>query len=708
MPALVFQPVEEVLGVKISHDASTFEVRASSEEDLDVEIKVRADQVHLLPSGTYRLYLCGPGLISPTLVSMVRSPQVGAPFKTINAPVVPSGRILLSGRTPPSRRGTVHFLSLNLPLGPDGGVPAEMSRRTSLEEAFSTGADMPSGSALAALVDATTGEYLAISPAIGVLAGMTAKAELTIPPKGYSAVAASFSRSSPAGLMVNAEQDLQLVDSSGKLFKPDLVLPSRFQHYAFWFRVPSGNVSLVSRGAVEGLPPTAATLRSEKIERLRLDLRPHPRLSVVGAIPPALRKLDFDLEVREVSGAWAQNRKGKAADFGTQLLVVPPAPFELTLRVGRFLAREMVDLSDGADRQIELHFELVEVTGTVRSDDPMRSGSVVFNGEFAKESTAFSIDDDGRYAAILTAGYYDARVRVPGRDRMFRVGPVEFLRSTEFDIEIPANRFEVRILDEETGTGIPEAELRVHYSDGEVAYSDVSIADSDGLVRLEPLQEGALRLIAMKQGYVRSEQHVEPIGVDSSGREIELRLTPEGASIDLVVKLAKSSPAIGARACVFSNPSTLAWSGATDDRGVVTIPRRLLGLSGVLLHSTSAFATFVVSEDQTPVDLPMRAPQPLRVAVVSGTGEPVKSAGVVLWSRGLRLSPQVLACAAPGESAVPLGGMFTLSTAPAEPLEVLFLNIEGESVPLGLAGALDSERVAIPYPWPSILTVRAE
>lgn len=705
-----FEPVELLpSGESLLQDPAAFSIHVSREEDLDRELVFPAGEPSLLPKGRLRLYAEGPGLISPSLVSMINEIENSELSKAARIPVVASGllRARVAADFPRRGRLRVHLLRAESASNGDEPVPVEMSRRVELA-ACESGIAMPAGMVVAALVDAGTQEFVGLSEVTRVVAGTTRDLLFGAPERGEAGLVLSLGRSSPAYSVADAEQDVELVTPDRKRWQPDLVLPTRYQQYFIWYRLPAGNMTLASAGLREGLPVRSLTLRSGRVERIEEELRPNPRLSLRPVVPPALRSVPAVIRVSDPTSDWWREVSLLEAGEEPAVVQVPPHRLELLMTVRQFGARSVADLSDGLDQEVDLDLRLVELYGTVRTDASSQPVVLFFRNEAGGRVVESTADETGTYRVVLAAGEYDLRARLRGRGREYWIGPERFENSRRFDVDIPSNHFVVIVADSESGEPVPDASVTIANEGLELQFSTVAQTDAAGEVELEPLREGKLRLQARKDGYVDSDRFEESVTVETKERSIAIPLEPEGRAIEMVLRMPNGEPAEGARLSVVPDPATVSWSGTSDASGLVRVPERFSGAMAIVTHPGSGFLPFTVTESARDLTLPAKAGVPLRIRVTNAAGEPVVSAGVLVWSLGYRLSGLALAVAAPGQNVVPPGGLFELSNAPASRLEILFYRPDAGTIELVRTGALDHKRRTVPFPWPALQTIEAE
>jgi hypothetical protein len=95
---------------------------------------------------------------------------------------------------------------------------------------------------------------------------------------------------------------------------------------------------------------------------------------------------------------------------------------------------------------------------------------------------------------------------------------------------------------------------------------------------------------------------------------------------------------------------------------------------------------------------------PLTIAARKDTGDPAAWSRLALWIDGSRFSGEALQWAfhAPPTDR---NGMTTLQGLPTRPLDVLLWSPDPRISGLAEAGAYDSRRTTVAFPWPSVTTV---
>jgi hypothetical protein len=230
---------------------------------------------------------------------------------------------------------------------------------------------------------------------------------------------------------------------------------------------------------------------------------------------------------------------------------------------------------------------------------------------------------------------------------------------------------------------------------------------------LTPPRPGTLDITAAADGYrplaqpIRSETGNPPRDV-----EIEIRLEPQGDTVQVRLTLPDGSPAAGAEALrIDSAFGSVLFSGSADAAGVVDVPAEPSQGLLLLKHPHAAFGILDWNSHQqgSPVEwtFPPAAENPLSIRVLEPSGEePAGGAQVAVWLTDWKLSGMALGWLTASHPITDQHGYWVGHGFPRNSVRVLSWDRRLDEQ--ARLGALDSLATEIPFPWPRItLDVRS-
>lgn len=311
---------------------------------------------------------CGEYALPPAYGRMVRAwieegdamspyverfvPRVEAPGSvTLVAPPAPAGRVILAGLDAGPGIALRLLDADPLPLRA-GRLPPENLRSLSGDR-WQEGALMPAGEAVAWLWDADAREIVALSRPFAVVAGAAVTPSLRMPGSGSELLAELIRDPDSIG-----EQDQEVAVElmlDGKPRKPDLIVPTPFKVYAFFFDLGSGPAELAAQTSSSLLPLQRLGLESGKIQRISAKLLRRPELEVELLLPTVLQQIPATLEIVRLAGAKILESRLLSRSGRRQYFEGMPADLlevRLVTRLGS--AGERVDMSGALDASVRL------------------------------------------------------------------------------------------------------------------------------------------------------------------------------------------------------------------------------------------------------------------------------------------------------------------------------------------------------------------
>jgi len=433
----------------------------------------------------------------------------------------------------------------------------------------------------------------------------------------------------------------------------------------------------------------------------------HPKLGVRWSIPDEFKPTDPTLTIVNLAGKEAITTIRLAKEANQLELPLPAAPLEVTLKSGPWSLREKVDLSDGADRSVQLEMRPIHVTGRVYyGDDPVKATITFKTDADWKESLKVRTDANGKYDALFAKPHaYTATVDLEGRAAPYPVVGFDVQCDTTKDIHVPANAYHFRITRKDDGRPIEGARIVIQNRENtEDALSVVLplVTDKEGRATSQPLRPGTVAFDIYADGFVHLKRTEEQV-VQTGERNIDLALEPVGATDTLTLLFPDGQPASGANVMVHSDREDRI--DTADGGGRVEIPRADAG-GLVLVRAPGAALTARQwrGDDQTwNLDA---AGGPLVIHAVRADGSDARAAAGVLWLDGVRLSDAPLAWLTSTPGGADSAGYWVLRNLPARPLQVLMWHYTASNAQLVPQQRFDAMRTTINPPWPTTMDIK--
>lgn len=674
--------------------------------DLSVEI-TEACRVWFLPPRLDQWYLVwmeAGAYVSKQEMLLVPAAQGGAAGvgKPVSVVLHPAGSVALA--SPESHLGP----------GKTGrllGSPQGFTRRVELE-AGARAVALPVGMAIAAVNDDRAGShaYLEITRPFEVSAGRTVTYSPMSPEKDWSVLVVQ-AQAGAFDLDENVTMELR-VNEERRI--PEFFSGTRSWAIGVWYDLPPGSaeVSLQSKRAY-ALPRTVM-LRGGKIEHELVRLIRLPKAEVHYELPAALEG-SMSLAVEEVGGsARALAQRELSEPVGDIVFEdLPLSVVQFSLRAGDWEFTELRDLRDGVDALVVFQPDSLVITGKVLLGDEPVAAEVGFYAERAGRFFDGKTDGETGYRIIMFEETELVRYRRRGASDgewvMTPIGEV-LSRDTEYDITIPANRWNVVVSDAESGEPIPGAAVTYSNKDERGGSQGAKLTtDAKGNVALPPLRYPQLRLkVAAAMYQPVEEEHT--VSDDAGERTLEVPLTPAEKAYHFHVTLPDGRPAAGAEVFLMASlETTPVWHAASDAAGDISAP----DLPAAWYAVRHASAGFVVSalrpemknDEVIPVSLPLLAP-PVMALVHDSTGAGVVQARYRIWVDGIPLDFPPRMVLLPNASIVADdAGLVRLEGLPAAPFDILAWRPNVELERRVRQGELDYRQTTVAYPWPSLIDV---
>ncbi len=665
---------------------SQYKVHLVADADLGLERVYPAITWFQPPPGKYRVWMEGPGRMSPDSLVLSYS---GGPFKGLGIlgglRLAPAGTVALADET--ARTGTSVLRLLHLDSHMRGAHPQrEISRRVS-GAALKSGVLMPAGPILAALFDSKTQEYTGLTRPVVVAAEGRTPVRPVPPERGVTHLVALLER--PGVLDSFAQDDARpvLALPAGRR-EPDVLVTTAERIYAVWYGLSDRHAKLELTSAFVTLPSQELVLRPGRIERVQARLNRRPGLKVTLQVPEEMPLAGSTLEVVAVkTTAVAAQAKIDPANKTYLFENLPPELLEVKLKTPAGELRQRADLSNGQDGEAVLEATPIILRGTVYRNREPHPARIAFQTG-PENALEVETDEDGDYEVVLFRRLFIARVELAGETRPPHL---EFFdpavaESAAIDFHVPANEGTVAVVDSETGRGIRGAKLVVSSStlDGKT-FQQSAKADPEGVAALPPLRAGEVAIDASAEGYLPSAEPLRfTVREGETVPDAKIALRPVSVKQTLRLVASSGRPAAGAELVATASPVSLdiVWSGQADGEGKVEVPREAEGAYLLVRHPTSGFLAREWrrsdSEDEPHWQLPPRAELPLIVRVLDASGEAVPWANVSIWIGGLRLDASALGWLTGLPPFSNRDGVWTAANVPAEPFEILAWRGDGQ------------------------------
>lgn len=491
--------------------------------------------------------------------------------------------------------------------------------------------------------------------------------------------------------------------------RPDVLMTHRGRHMAIWYGLTAPNVQLtVDSRRVHMQPVNVATNRLG-IADGHGSIRPLPALTVNVTIPLEVRSA-LDKAVLRVFDAGGNEELAQSEDVSDtqRFATLPPKIVKAMLDMGSHELTRTADLTAGDDKTIDFELEPYVVSGVVSYGDERAKARIEFRRD---ESVHTRSDASGRYEIVLwEGGKYVAEVKLDDvPDAPSHLDLVDIDRSTTtLDFRVPRAEHRVRVLDDQTGSPIARAMITVFNSWDDPVQGARKVGrnvatGSDGEVLLPGLRPGTAVVHVSAEGYHGAEPVTLIAGPGQPSRTIEIRLRPREAGRRATVLLPNGSPASGARLSALSGGAPV-WSGKVDQDGSVGILSTLN--ADVLLASHPAaglLATRWVDGAQ-PLTLTLpTAAAPVVVKALRSDGSAAPFAPLTIWLNGLPINDPALTVFTGSIAATDAQGVWIGRSLPPTAFRVAV--VPSRSRPM-TPSALESFATVVPFPWPSVVTVR--
>lgn len=657
----------------------------------------RKDEEILRPAGEevslegleerYRVWLEAPGFISPRQWILVDAPEVAAegPSKTVRIPVTRAGLVRLSSLPQPG----VSLRILHLESG--------FARRVRGEK-LGASVQVPPGMLVGALYHDVRNQYLAVSKPVQLRPGSTAILTPKAPDPPFSDLMAVLV---PRERLPNlAETKVVLRTPDGSALTPAACGGDDSAFYCFWYGLKArwGVVEVSNNQAFA--PKTDVALPVGQLVVVEIPSTVPPSLRVVLRLPPELdqeRKIEVlvgDTPVLSESATPAQTEA-----FFPQ---VPAKPLTVRLAVGDWAFLEHVEPQPGQENQVVFEPPVYFVHGTVFVGDTPAPATIRFFTGVPQKWVEVQTDAKGQYETTLFAPSPFAQVVVKEIPQPVLISvETPYRPDTLLDFRLPGAVLEVTVQGAPGAALLPEAEVAVlgaAVQEGGPVFRLQGKTDEQGQVRLGPLSGEKVSVVAKARGYRQQKREVNlvPDGVT----KVLFQLEPESDTKLVRVVTPGGQPASGAQAFIL--PSAMAevvvWSGETDSNGTLRVPADLCCLLA-LTHVQGGLTTvrWPGEGDETTVALRPRA-APLTLQAQRADGTPAPFARLRLWIDGQTIGPALAFRGLGAHLYFDHLGIWQATGLPAGPIEVV--SWEPEAGEQARAGAFDSHRQRIPYPWP--------
>ncbi len=705
----VWPYINEMLG-----DPTGYEAVLARRQQPESWLRFPAGKWQEVPAGEYWVLLEGKFEVSqyPVLLQWSNGPYTGQGLASA-IPAVAAGRVHLDGRCPTNRcLAWMLHESSNLEVLP-GYFQHEMERWSELDTARKDGVLMPAGRVAAGLYDAARKEFISLQVPLNVPPLRSVAVSPVAPANGRADLILEVAR--PAITVKQPEKDEKDIDIA--LFtgdvtrRPTFLVRTHKKIIALWSQVPAGAARVDVSSPTAYLRDKDLRLRSGKVEYVSVNLAPLPKLGVRWSIPDEFKPTEPALKIVNLAGHERINTIQLAKQPNQLEIPVPAAPLEVTLKSGPWSLREAVDLSDGADRSVQLEMHAIHVNGRVYyGDDPVQATITFLTDADPKESLKVRTDTDGKYEALFAKPEaYTAVVDLEGRAAPYPVVGFDVKGDTTIDIRLPGNAYRFRVTRKDDGRPIEGARIVVQNresTEDSVFVSMRLVTDEQGRATAQPLRSGTVVVSVDADGFVRLTRPEEAV-VDKGERDIDLSLEPLGPTDTLTLLLPNGQPAAGANVLVHSDREDRIETA--DGSGRVAIPRA--GAGGLVLVRAAGAAVTARpwrGEDQTwRLDT---AREPLVIHAVRADGSSVRAAVGVLWLDGVRLSGRLLAWLTSTGGGTDAAGYWILRNLPARPLQVLFWRSTASNYALMAQQVaqqrFDAMRTIINAPWPATVDVK--
>jgi len=615
--------------------------------DFDHELVYPCREPVTPPVGRLRYWIECDRMISPySSVLHLSGRSHSGPPAVVRDRLVPAGLVALADDLVVAPEVSLRLLHIDshsrLPV-----LQQELSRRVSGDRAYQ-GVLMPTGMIVGGLFDSSIGEYAALTAPVSVSAQQTTYLKPE-PPREGSDLLVVLDRPDFVHSVADDDVELQLlVEESPKPVDADVVIRSANRLFGIWYRIEGRYANLRVSSSSVWLPLSEVSLRPRKVSSIRAGLRKLPQLSVLLELPESMDRDVIGLALVDSRAHGEVARVELPPDTQSyRFEAAPAANINVVGEAGPWRIRTAADLSDGISREIILAPEVVEVQGTVFRGDHGHPATVEFftSGTNPELSLGIETDSEGAYEATLyRTGRYLVDVQLADATGPPRHEIVRVLEDSILDFHLPASSYTARVVDAETGEGIPDA--TVHCGNESLngrVQGRILQTDGDGRAALPPMREGTIVLVAEADGYRSARQELQSTE-DESENEITINLQPADGGTIVHVLLPDGAPANGAEVMAFRSleSGVSLWQGKCDSQGTTVVPEGINASVVLARHPRAGFGIQswpLIANDPNGNDwqLPPRAPR-FELHVHDSSGRSVRYAPLAFRVGGVWLS----------------------------------------------------------------------
>lgn len=493
----------------------------------------------------------------------------------------------------------------------------------------------------------------------------------------------------------------------------DLAVYRGSEIVTLWSGLAAGARQLALRSDTYRFAPASLRLRERNIVTTRGELWPLPALKVTIDVPedalPAWRALDPSLVIRRTADKKVVRRSDSAT--GEQLFsFLPPDSYDAVLKTSKWTFVRRADLTAGADDAVSFSPEPFTISGTLTAGGEPRSSTVSFrrgNGDTTKVQS----DATGQYEVTLwMSDMYIVEVSLDHASPQPPFSRAMRLWSTRrVDIQVPMTKVIVHVTDAATNEPLADAEVVTlnRWNDpqsGKGAASHTVKTNARGIAELAPLSRGTAEIHVKAAGYFKDDPTTIEIQDDRFERTIAVSLRPAGESSDLSISFPEGSPAAEADVMVAADATgrQILWTGKSDTRGRVSVPRSLIGSILLVRHRAAAGIArrFTGAEEKLVLAAP--SPQPLLVNV-ERRGQSARNAAMTVWYGALPISNVALQFLLRVPPVTSIDGQWAAPNLPREPIRIL---ASSGMIDAAIAtGAYEALATVVPEPRPNQLTL---
>lgn len=635
--------------------------------------------------------------------SSVRTDEVGL-GKPVTVVLYPAGRVVLGESRSFLRPGE----SVRLLVGPQGFA----RRVTDSSDHGREGVVLPVGTAIAAVNNDRVGNnaYEKITRPFEVTAGKSVAFSPRSPGSDESILILRVD-----GRLGPDETVSMAIVLDGQPKPPDFLTRTRSWAIGVWYDLEPGQVGTKIKATSAYAEPRTIRLRKGKIEYESIQLIRLPEVEVHFDLPTTLEgETSLLIEDLGDEGRLVEEIPLKERLGDTVVQRLPLSLVRLTIVAGEWSFTKVVDLTDGNDEYVVFQPRSIEVTGDVTLDDDPVRAVVGFYADRVGEWFDVETDDEGHYRTVVFEEIGLTRYRQFGAgDSEWVLAPVRgaISRDTEYDIEIPNNRWKVVVTDEESKEPIHDASV-IFSNKGDEGDSRAAriTTDEDGLALLPPMRFPNLRLRVEAEEYHSTQREYTISDEMPPDKTIEIEIVPTDPVYAFHVIFSDNRPAAGANVYLLAAlDAAPLWIGQCDSAGSVEAP----DFPAVWYAARHANVSFVIEPlnpdmkdwDEIPVQLPDAA-APVRIRAVDPSGAGVAQARFRVWVDGVPLDYSTRLLLMPDSSLVSdSSGLIHLSGLPGGNFDILAWYPNPDVRLQAQLGEYDFRKTTVGYPWPSLIDV---